>query len=116
MPLERITHGPKHHFFGYIGQSLTIPWNASGRYMLALRSSFHDHLPDLAETAEVLLLDTSDGYRPIPIETTHAWNLQQGTMFYWNPEAPETRFFFNDLDPITGWQCGCAMARQPTNT
>jgi len=29
--IAQITHGPKHHFFGYIGQSKTIPWNATGR-------------------------------------------------------------------------------------
>ena len=28
-----ITTGPKNHLFGYIGQSLTIPWNESGRYI-----------------------------------------------------------------------------------
>lgn len=29
------------------------------------------------------------------------WNPQQGTMFYWNPDSPETQFFFNDSDVET---------------
>ena len=43
--VTQITHGPKHHYFGYIGQSRTIPWNASGRYLLALQVGFQDRLP-----------------------------------------------------------------------
>ena len=40
----QVTIGPKHHLFGYIGQSLTIPWNASDRYIVALQTDFHDRL------------------------------------------------------------------------
>jgi hypothetical protein len=36
------------------------------------------------------------------LDQTRAWNLQQGTMLFWNPDAPETQLFFNDLDPKTG--------------
>ena len=36
------------------------------------------------------------------MDKTNAWNPQQGTMFYWNPNAPETQFFFNDRDVKTG--------------
>lgn len=100
--IRQITFGPKHHFFGYIGQCRTIPWNASGRYILALRTGFQDHMPSPSDAAEIVLLDTQQDYLPIPIERTHAWNFQQGTMFYWNPKAPETQFFFNDRDPATG--------------
>src|SRR5262249_6240302 len=34
-------------------------------------------------------------------DRTRAWNFQQGTMLYWNPQAAETQFFFNDRDPET---------------
>jgi hypothetical protein len=36
------------------------------------------------------------------VDTTYAWNPQQGTMFYWNPLAAETQFFFNDRNLETG--------------
>ena len=34
--VEQITSGQYHHFFGYIGQCRTIPWNATGQYILGL--------------------------------------------------------------------------------
>ncbi len=100
--VQQLTFGTKHHLFGYIGHAGTVPWNASGRYIVALRTGFHDHMPELHEPADVVLLDTSDNYKVRPIETTSAWNPQQGTMFYWNPESPETQFFFNDRDSVDG--------------
>ena len=99
---EQITFGPKNHFFGYIGHVGTIPWNASGRYVLALRTDFVDRMPGPDDIAEVVLLDTQDGYRARVVDTSRGWNVQQGTMFFWNPANPENQFFFNDRDPETG--------------
>ena len=101
LEVEQITSGKQHHFFGYIGQSLTTPWNASGRYILTLRTDFHDRMPTAKDAADICLIDTMDNFRVIPIEKTTAWNFQQGTMFYWHPKHPETQFFFNDRDPET---------------
>ena len=98
LQVTQLTRGQHHHFFGYIGQSLTTPWNASGRYILSLRTTFHDRMPHPGEAADVVLIDTHNGYRVLPIEKCRAWNFQQGTMFYWNPKQPETQFFFNDRD------------------
>jgi len=103
LSVRQITRGDQHHFFGYIGQSLTTPWNGSGRYIVALRTSFHDRMPEPGEAAEIVLVDTESDYEVTPIETTRAWNFQQGTMFYWHPQQPETQLFFNDRDPRTGW-------------
>jgi hypothetical protein len=100
--VQQITCGPKHHLFGYIGQSLTIPWNQGDRYILALRTDFYLRMPEPGESAEVVMIDTKNEHEVIPLDRTFAWNLQQGTMFYWNPNQPETQFFFNDLDPETG--------------
>jgi hypothetical protein len=47
------------------------------------------------------LLDAENNYSSKKIDQTRAWNFQQGTMFYWNPESPESQFFFNDRDPAT---------------
>ena len=54
---EQITFGPDHHFFGYIGQSLTIPWNKNGNCLVCLSSSFHDHLPGKGEVANVNIIN-----------------------------------------------------------
>jgi acetyl esterase/lipase len=100
--VTQITFGPKNHFFGYIGHALTIPWNASGRYIVALQTDFTDRMPLPGESVNVVLIDTQDEHRVTVLDRTFAWNLQQGSMLYWNPAAAETQFFFNDLDPATG--------------
>src|SRR5215212_5600170 len=100
--VTQIPHGQKHHYFGYIGQSRTIPWNANGRYLLALQVGFQDRLPGANDPADVCLLDTQAGYAVRVVDQSRGWNPQQGTMFYWNPEHPETQFFFNDRDQKTG--------------
>ena len=98
----QITSGPKNHFFGYIGHVGTIPWNASGRYIVALRTDFVDRMPGPDDAAEVILLDTANDYEARSVDKTRGWNVQQGTMLYWNPQDPENQFFFNDRDPETG--------------
>src|SRR6188508_2640257 len=99
--VRQITFGPKHHFFGYIGHVQTIPWNQSGRFVLALQTDFQDRMPQAGEAADVVVLDAHNNYAPRVVDRTRAWNFQQGTMLYWNPGAPETQFFFNDRDPKT---------------
>ena len=102
LSMEQITSGDKHHFFGYIGQCRTIPWNASGRYILGLEIDRIDRLPTPEEYATVILVDAHRENKIIRLDRCHAWNPQQGTMFYWNPLRPETQFFFNDRDIKTG--------------
>ena len=98
----QISHGDFHHLFGYIGQSLTIPWNVADRYVVALRTDFHDRLPAAGDAADVVLIDTHNENKVAVLDRTFGWNLQQGSMLYWNPEQPETQFFFNDRDPQDG--------------
>jgi len=102
LKIEQVTFAPKHHFFGYIGQCQTIPWNASGRYILGMEIENIDRMPRPKEAAVVILVDTERHNEIIRVDKTHAWNPQQGTMFYWNPQAPGTQFFFTDRDLETG--------------
>ena len=99
---KQITQGPKNHLFGYIGHVGTIPWNASGRYIVALRTDFVDRMPEPDDVAEIILLDTENDYAIRTVDESRGWNVQQGTMLYWNPVDPENQFFFNDRDPETG--------------
>jgi len=98
---RQITFGPRHHFFGYIGHVKTIPWNSSGRFIVALQTAFQDRMPTSHDAADIVLLDAHDNYALRVIDRTCAWNFQNGTMLYWNPQAAETQFFFNDRDPAT---------------
>ncbi len=102
LKVEQLTSGGKHHFFGYIGQCRTIPWNESGRYILGLEVDSIHRMPYPEEAAKVFVIDTRKENKIIYLDETHAWNHQQGTMFYWNPNAAETEFFFNDRDVKTG--------------
>lgn len=101
LDIQQITHGPNHHFFGYIGHVQTIPWNGTNRYILSLRTDFQEHPPTATDVADIVLIDTHNDFSTEKIEETRAWNFQQGTMMYWNPEQPNTQFFFNDRDPKT---------------
>jgi hypothetical protein len=101
LEVRQLTRGPLHHFFGYIGHVQNVPWNQSGRYIVALRTPVRDHLPDGSEPADIILLDTANDFAERSVAQSRAWNPQQGTMLYWNPEAQETQFFFNDRDPAT---------------
>ena len=99
--VEQITTGPKHHLFGYIGHALTIPWNESGRYIVAMRTDFFKRMPKAGEPCDIVIIDTENNYTVTKVDESLAWNPQKGTMLYWNPNAPETQFFFNDRDPKT---------------
>ena len=102
LKIEQVTSGTKHHLFGYIGQCRTIPWNAGDRYILGLEIEHIDRMPRPDEAAVIILIDTHQNNRIIRLDRTHAWNPQQGTMFYWNPLAAETQFIFNDREVKTG--------------
>ena len=93
--VTQITTGPKHHLFGYIGHALTIPWNESGRYIVSMRTDFFKRMPKAGEPCDIVIIDTKNNYTVTKVDESLAWNLQKGTMLYWNPNAPETQFFFN---------------------
>ena len=102
LEIEQLTFGEKHHFFGYIGQCRTIPWNESGRYILGMEIDRIDRMPKPEEAAKIFIIDTKKDNEIIYLDETNAWNPQQGTMFFWNPNAAETQFFFNDRDVESG--------------
>ncbi len=90
--VRTLTHGPKHHFFGYYGMS---PWNRDETRMVCLESDFHDRLPHPDEKASIGLVDPESGAFT-PISETLAWNLQQGSLLHWNPIHPNTEIIYND--------------------
>ena len=103
LDLAQITHGPsENHFFGYIGHAQTIPWSHDGRFIVALRTTFQDHMPEAREAADIILIDTGNAHAVEKVDETTGWNPQQGTMLYWDPDPSTNRFFFNDRDPESG--------------
>ena len=90
--MRALTHGPKHHFFGYYGMS---PWNRSETTMVCLESSFQNRMPNPGEKATIGLVNPANGDFK-PITDTDAWNLQQGSLIHWNPLNPDKEFIYND--------------------
>jgi len=101
LEVKQITFGPKNHLFGYIGHVQNIPWNQSGRYIVGLETVHQERMPNPGEPANIILIDTKNDFAIKVVDQTRAWNPQQGTMLYWNPDSPETQFFFNDSDEET---------------
>ncbi len=94
LPAEQVTRGPQHHFFSYYDKQ---QWDASGRYLLCLETQFMDRMPRRGDTAQIGMIDTSEGAGAfIPLSTTRAWCWQQGCMLQWLPGAEET-IIYNDL-------------------
>src|ERR1044071_9710724 len=100
--VTQLASGPAHHFYGYIGHVGNSPYSADGRYLVALRTTFQDHMPRPDEAADLVLLDTRRSFAETKVDETRGWNPQPGAMIYWNPQKPSTEFFFNDRDRTTG--------------
>ena len=83
-PFEPVTHGPKHHFFGYYDK---CPWDHSGRYLLAMETDFVDRPNTADDTATLCVIDTQDGNRITPIDTVRAWSWQMGCQAQWLPNT-----------------------------
>jgi len=89
-PIRAVTSGPLHHYYD------KSPWDSTGRYMLALETSFIGRPPTPDDTATIGLIDLEDGCRLIPLAQTRAWNWQQGCMLQWLPSAPDRLIIYND--------------------
>ncbi len=92
VPFQPLTRGNGHYFFGYYDKS---PWDASGRYILAHKVDFFDHMPKSNDVATVGIIDREHDDTFIPLAKTTAWSWQQGAMTQWVPALPDT-LIFND--------------------
>ena len=91
LPVSQVTPGPKHHFFGYYDK---FPWDATGRYFLALEVDFIDRPPTPGDVAAVGMVDLESGEWG-PLDETPAWYWQQGTMLQWLGSAPDRLVIYN---------------------
>lgn len=81
-PHHTVTPAEGHYFFGYYDK---CPWDPSGKLMLALRTSFMDRPPTAADRAEIGLIELEANNKFHPLDSTTAWNWQQGCMLRWMP-------------------------------
>ncbi len=108
MNVQRLSFGPKHHFFGYYGIN---PWDPTARQHLALETDFHTYRPFPEDVASVGLVDR-DTHQFTPHAKTSAFNLQQGSMMHWigniatgDNDRVDAEFTFND------WENGALVSR-----
>lgn len=67
--IRAVTHGPKHHFFGYYD---VTPWDKTDRYILANEIDFIGRQPKPGEKLTVGMVDTKDG-KYSGFDSTPAW-------------------------------------------
>jgi hypothetical protein len=95
VPVRAVTRGPKYHFFGYYEK---FPWDATGRYLLALEVDFLGRTPEPDDVARICLIDLENDNRLTVLGETRAWNWQQGSMLQWLGSAPGREVIHNARD------------------
>lgn len=95
VPIRAITRPPSHHFFGYYEKT---PWDASERFVLGLRVGFMNRMPTPDDSAGIGLIDTQQGDTFAEVAATRAFNMQQGCMLQWLPNAADRMILFNDRE------------------
>lgn len=93
LPIKRITPDDGQYFFGYYDLQ---PYNADETLHLTHKADFRDRLQVKGDTAEVGFIDLANG-RYERIDTTSAWNFQQGAMLQWNSLAPDREVIYNTV-------------------
>ena len=94
VPIRPLTHGPKHHWFGYYDKEQADP---SGRYLLAMEVGFEHRTPRVEDTIGIGLIDTQEGNRWREIGSSSAWGWQQGCMLQWLPGS-SAEVIWNDRE------------------
>lgn len=81
------------YYYGYYDKS---PWDATGRYMIAIkvRQTYRSVAP--REPGEVVLVDTQNGNTILKVGMTHSWNVQQSCMAQWLGPDFTSRLIYND--------------------
>lgn len=93
LQLHPVTHGPKHHFFGYYDK---CPWDSTGRFMLTLEVDFMNRLPEPEDVAVIGIIDFHDNNTFVPVAETRSWNWQQGAMLQW--VSSDRLIIYNDCE------------------
>lgn len=91
-PVRAITHGPKHHWFGYYDKLLFDP---TGRHVLGMEIDFEHRSPRPDDVVKVGMVDLEDNDRWIELGQSTAWCWQQGCMLQWRPGSP-SEVLWND--------------------
>lgn len=103
IPAKRLTPKGGEYFFGYYDLQ---PYNSDETLHLTHKTSFADRLQVRGDVAQIGVIDLKSE-KFIEIETTHAWNFQQGAMLQWNPKAADREIIYNDI--VDGQHVGVVL-------
>jgi len=101
--VKRISPSDAQYFFGYYDIQ---PYSADGTKHLIHRTDFRNRLHQKGDSAQIGFIDMTTGKYEM-IDTTYAWNFQQGAMLQWNPKAADREIIFNSHSD--GEYCGVVM-------
>lgn len=92
-PVRAVTRGPAHHWFGYYEKS---PWDASGRWLLAMEVGFAGRAPRPDDMVRLGRIDMESGSgRFESFAESAAWSWQLGCELQWMPPAFDRRVVYN---------------------
>jgi hypothetical protein len=94
VPTRFITHGPKHHWFGYYDK---LEFDPSGRYVLSNEVDFEGRSPNENDVIKVGMVDLENNDEWIELGESNAWGWQQGCMLQFIPGS-ETDVIWNDRE------------------
>ena len=86
-PVRVITHGPKHHWFGYYDK---LQFDPTDQLVLGMEVDFEHRSPRADDAIRVGMVDTADKGRWIELGQSTAWGWQQGCMLQWVPGSKAT--------------------------
>lgn len=92
--ITRVSPNDSEYFYGYYDKS---PWDATDRYMLALRVKNAHKKADSTKEGEVVVIDTATNNKIIKVGVTHCWNSQQGCMAQWIGPDFKSKIIYNDF-------------------
>jgi hypothetical protein len=87
VPIEKITSGPKAHWFAYYDK---LQFSPDDRRVLGMETDFEGRPPKPEESIRVGLVDRSTGNEWKSFGETTSWCWQQGCMLQWVPGSQTT--------------------------
>ena len=90
--VRQITHGPKHHWFGYYDK---LQFDPTGRFVLGMQVDFEHRSPRPEDQIKIGMIDLQRGDQWIELGKSRAWCWQQGCMLQWLPES-DSEIIWND--------------------
>ena len=92
--IRQITHGPRHHWFGYYDK---LQFDPSSRFVLGMQVDFEHRSPTAEDQIKIGMIDLGNADRWIELGTSHAWCWQQGCMLQWLPGSSR-KVIWNDRE------------------